>query len=312
MPGSYPPAPATIDLNTQLMEIHQLLQSPTRLRRRLRTVADNRFVADKLLTQRLRTSGGAILYETGESIYNAREIQAVAPGAEYPRDTPSSGVANLAAVSKWGQAVFLSDEKLKRSIYMGQELNRALRKTVNTVIRHVDRLSIAAIASAVSNTYPASGPWTDASVNVYRDLERAAARVVDQNEGFMPDMVLMSTDDYALLISDEKVASMRRRETTANPIYGAGMEKIGNYTIVYTAEANLPSPDVWLFDSSELGGMADEANRDPGYATSDNGVQVQTERVAKRDGWDLWARRITVPVVLEPTAGIRITGTTGS
>lgn len=313
MPGSYPPAAPTIDLSTQLMEIHQLLQSPARLRRRLRTVADSRFVADRLLTQRLRTSGGAILYETGESIYNSRDIEAIAPGGEYPRDTPSSGTANLAAVSKWGQAVFLSDEKLKRSVYMGQELDRSLRKTVNTVIRHVDRLSTAAIASAVTATHAAIAAWNDdTNSRMYRDLELAAAEVVDLNEGFMPDMALMSTNNYALLISDERVANMRQRETRNNPIYGAGIEQIGNYTVVFTAAANLPSDDVWLFDSNELGGMADEADVDPGYATSDSGVQVQTERVAKRDGWDLWARRITVPVVLEPQAGIRITGTTGS
>lgn len=312
MPGSYPPAPPTINLTTQLLEIHQLLQSPARLRRRLRTVADNRFVADRLLTRRLRTSGGAVLYETGESIYNAREIEAVAPGGEYPRDTPSHGVANLAAVSKWGQAVFLSDEKLKRSVYMGQELDRALRKTVNTVIRHVDRLTTAAIASAVTATYAASTTWDATTANIYRDIERAAATVVDINEGFMPDMVLMSSDAYALMISDDRVSNLRRRETTRNPVYGAGIEQIGMYTVVYTAAANLPTEDVWLFDSTELGGMADEANADPGYATSANGVQVQTDRVKGRDGWDMWARRITVPVVLEPQAGVRITGTTGS
>lgn len=313
MPGSYPPAAPTIDLNTQLLEIHALLANPARLRRRLRTIADSRFVADRLLTRRLRTSGGAILYETGESIYNARSIEAVAPGGEYPRDTPSSGVSNLAAVSKWGQAVFVSDEKLKRSVYMGDELDRALRKTVNTVIRHVDRLATARIAADVTATIAAIAPWgNETNARMFRDLELAASEVVDLNEGFDPDMVLMSTRNYALLCSDPTIANLRRRESTDNPIYGAGIDQLGKLTVVYTAAANLPTDDIWVFDSDELGGMADEANLDPGYATSDNGVQVQNKRIAERDGWDLWARRITVPVVLEPAAGIRITGTAGS
>jgi hypothetical protein len=196
---------------------------------------------------------------------------------------------------------------------MGRELDRSLRKTVNTVIRHVDRLTTAAIASAVTTTHPAIAPWSDdPGARMYRDLELAAAVVIDINEGFMPDMALMSTNNYALLISDDKVANMRRRETRDNPIYGAGIDQIGNYTIVFTAAANLPTDDVWLFDSDELGGMADEANADPGYATSSNGVQVQNERIKGRDGWDLWARRITVPVVLEPQAGIRLIGTVTS
>lgn len=312
MPGSYPPAAPTIDVPSQLVQIHQFLRQPNRISRRLRTIADSRFVADRILTRRLRTSGGAVLYETGESVYNDRSIEAVAPGGEYPRDTPSTPVANLAAVSKWGQAVFLSDETLKRSVRMGDEVDIALRKVVNTVVRKIDRLATAAVASNVTATQQATAAWSAAGANIYRDIELAAAQIIDQNEGFMPDTVLMSTSNYAYMVSDEKVSNLRRRETTDNPVYGARIDQIGNYTVISTASANLPSDDVWLFDASQLGGMADEAEVDPGYATSQNGTQVQTERIARRDGWDLWGRRITVPVVLEPEAGIRITQTAGS
>ena len=309
MPGSYPPAAPTIDQSSQLVEIHQFLRSPNRISRRLRTIADSRFVADRILTRRLRTSGGAVLYETGESVYNSREIEAVAPGAEYPRDTPSTPTANLAAVSKWGQAVFLSDETLKRSVRMGDEVDIALRKVVNTVVRKIDRLATAAVASAVTASHAAVAPWDSSNADMYLDIELAAAAIVDQNEGYNPDTILMSTANYARLAANEKVANLRRRETTDNPVYGARIEQIGNYTIISTAVANLPSNDVWIFDSQQLGGMADEAEVDPGYATSENGTQVQTMRIPQRDGWDLWGRRITVPVVLEPAAGIRITGT---
>jgi hypothetical protein len=72
--------------------------------------------------------------------------------------------------------------------------------------------------------------------------------------------------------------------------------------------ANLPSDDVWVLDSSLLGGMADEVNNDPGYTTIDRNIQVQTERIAGRDGWNLWARRLTVPIVQEPAAACKITG----
>jgi hypothetical protein len=130
MPGAYPPAGPS--LSGDLLTIHRLLQNPTYLQRRLRTIAELRFVADRILTQRLRSAGGAVAYETSEPIVNTRAIESVAPGAEYPRDSPADGTAALAKVSKWGQAVQLTDEKLKRSVYMGDELNRVLRKTANT------------------------------------------------------------------------------------------------------------------------------------------------------------------------------------
>jgi hypothetical protein len=66
---------------------------------------------------------------------------------------------------------------------------------------------------------------------------------------------------------------------------------------------------VWVLDSKLLGGMADEVNNDPGYTTIDKNIQVQSERIAGRDGWNMWARRLTVPIIQEPAAGVKITST---
>lgn len=311
MPVSYPPAPPSMSSN--LLTVHRLLQSPTLVQRRLRDIGEFRFVADRILTQRFRTSGGAVQYEISEPIVNDRAIEAIAPGAEYPRDTPGIGTAAVAAVSKWGEAVFLSDESIKRSVYGGQVVDRALRKTVNTIISKIDSLATAAIASAVTATSAAITGWeSDSSARMYRDIEMAAAQIIDLNDGYDPDTVLMSTEKYALLITDPNIAALRRREASDNPVYGGEIERIGKYQIIYTAASNLPSDDVWVFDRQALGGMADETEVDPGYARTDNNIQVKTVRVEERDGWDIMARRITVPIVTEPSAAIKITDTDGS
>ena len=310
MPVSYPPAPPT--LSGDLLTINRLLQSPTLIRRRLRTLADVRFVADQILTQRFRSSGGAVLYEISEPIFNDREVEAVAPGSEYPRDTPATGEAATAAVSKWGQAVFLSDEAIKRNVYGGSEIDRSLRKVVNTVVRKVDRVTIAAVASAVTATQEASAGWATSSADMLLDIELAKAAVADLDMGYMPDTIMMSTEKYARLTSNDKIATLRRRETTDNPVYSGRIEVIAGLTVVTTSSGNLPTDDVWILDSQQLGGMADETEADPGYTVAEMGIQVQSERIAKRDGWDLWGRRITVPVVQEPGAAIRVTETDAS
>jgi hypothetical protein len=279
------------------------------LRKRLLTIADLRFVADRILTNRYRTSGGAIAFEQNEPMTNNRAIQAIAPGSEYPRDSPADGTAAVAAVSKWGEAVPLTDEKLKRSVYMGQELNRVLVKTANTIITKIDRLTTAAVASAVTATSAAAATWNTASALLFRDVEVAGAKIIDLNQAFNPQTVLMSTTKYAMLITDPAIAALRRREDSTNPIYGGSIERLGRYEIVYTAVGNLPSDDVWVFDSTQLGGMADELEQDPGYATLGNNLQYKTVRIDTADRWDVMARRITVPAVLEPGAGIKITGT---
>lgn len=307
MPGAYPPpAPS---LSGDLLTVHRLLQNPAYLQRRLRTIAELRFVADQIFTRRLRTAGGAIAYETGEPIVNARAIESIAPGGEYPRDSPADGTAALAKVSKWGEAVPLTDEKLKRSVYMGDEVNRTLRKAANTIITKVDRLTTAAMSSAVTATSAAAATWDNASAALFRDVEKAGAKVVDVNQGFVANALLLSTTKYAMLVTDPGIAALRRRETTDNPIYGGDIEYLGKYRIISTAVSNLASDDVWVFDDQELGGMADEDEVDPGYATLDNNLQFKVIRKEERDAWDIQGRRITVPVPLEPAAGVRITGT---
>lgn len=308
MPGpSYPPAPATI--SGELLTISRFLASPTLIGRRLRDIGDLRFVSDQVLTQRFRSSGGAVMYEVSEPFLNTRPVKAVAPGAEYPRDTPAQGTAALAQVSKWGEAFFISDERIKRSVFAGDEVDRQLLKAVNTVANKIEGLSMAAIGSNVTATIAASTTWANSAATIFRDVELAAAQVIDLNMGYNPDTILMSTGKYALLMSDSIIANLRRREATDNPIYGGDIEMVGKFKVVHTSAGNLPSNDVWILDSRQVGGMADEVNQDPGYATGQFNIQVQTQRKPERDGWDLWARRLTVPIVTEPGAGVRITGT---
>lgn len=215
----------------------------------------------------------------------------------------------LVKVSKWGEATPLTDEKIKRSVYGGDEVDRSLRKAANTIITKVDRLATSAMGSLVTATSAAAATWDNASALLFRDVEKAAAKVVDLNQGFRPNTLLMSTTKYAMLVTDPAIAALRRREATDNPIYGGDIEYIGKYRIISTSVGNLPRDSVWVFDDNELGGMADETEVDPGYATMDNGLQFKVIRVDSRDAWDIQARRITAPMVTEPGAAIEITGT---
>lgn len=307
MPGTFPAGAPT--LTGDLLSISRFLQDPTQIRRRLRTFQNLRFVSDKILTQRFRSSGGAILYEVSEPITNARPAESVSAGSEYPHANVGTGTAALAAVQKWGQAVLLTDEEIKRSVYAGTALDRALMKVVNTIITKVDSITISAVGSAVTANGAATAAWSGAGAAILRDVEKARAAIIDQNQGYQPDTILMSTTKYALMASDQTVAALRRRETTDNPVYSGSIDMIDGLTVVTTATANLPSDDVWVLDAQQLGGMADETDADPGYTAGDMGVQIQSERLPRRDSWELWGRRLTVPVIQEPGAAYKITGT---
>jgi hypothetical protein len=305
MPGTY--GYAAPSLSGDLLTIHQLLQSPARITRRLRTYQDLRFISDRILTNRFRTSGGAVLYEQSESQLTDRAVEAIAPGSVYPKANLPSVSAALASVSKWGQSVDLTDEEVERSFYAVQSLDRALRKTVNTIIKQVDTITLSAIASAVTATQAASAAWNTATPKILLDILNAQATIVGLNLGYKPDTVLLNDAKYALLMSDQTITNMLRRENSTNPVYTGQIDMLAGLAIIVSP--NLPTSDPWVLDSSQLGGMADERDAAPGYAVSDLGVEVQSVRVATADKWELQGRRKTVPVVQEPGAACRITGT---
>jgi hypothetical protein len=311
MPVAYPPQPATIA--GDLITIHRMLRNPAVLSARMQQLSMLGFIADELLPNKYRTSGGAVSYEMGEPLFTDREIGAVAPGAEYPRALPATGQMALAQVTKWGQATTLTDERIKRTLPMGSAIDWALRKVMNTIVKKIDRMALAAFASAVSDTIIGTDWTTPNASNILLDLELAKAQIDAKEMGYNSNAILISTNKYAYLANDDKIATLRRREATDNPVYGGTIETIGGLRILKTQLSNLPGglDDVWVLDTSLLGGMADEADLDPGYARAENGIQVQTLRNERTDSWDVWARRITVPIITEPAAAVRITGTNG-
>lgn len=309
MPFAYPPAAPT--LSGDLLTISRFLQSPTAIRRRLRDFKDLRFVSDQLLTQRFQAVGGAVLYELSEPFVNDRPVEAVAPGSSYPQANQPTGTAGLAAVSKWGQKVPLTDEAIKRNVYGQAEVDRALQKTVNTIIQQVDGVTMAAIASTVtasvaSATAGGTG-WADTAANILFDVLKARAAILALNQGYKPDTLLINDLHYAYMLTDERIAALLRRETTDNPVYTGEMEMLSNLSVVVAPSTVAINP--YVLDATMLGGMADETDTSPGYAVSDQAVEIKSIRVEDKDKWELQGRRLTVPVIQEPGAACEITGT---
>jgi hypothetical protein len=305
MPGTYPASPPT--LSGDLETISRFLSSPTQIRRRLRDFHDLRFVADQLLTQRFRTAGGAALYELSEPFVTDRSVEAVGPGSEYPFANMPTGTAGIASVSKWGQKVRVTDEEIARNVYAGQTIDRALRKTVNSIIQQVDNTAMAALVSAVTDSTAATAAWSNAATRtILQDILLAKAHVYAKNLGYSPDTIVVDDAHYAYMMSDTAVTNALQREVSTNPIYTGQIERIGGLAIVVSPSSALAAHP-YVLDSNQLGGMADELDSAPGYAVSDLAVEVKSIRLESNDAWDLQARRKTVPIVQEPGSACEIT-----
>lgn len=301
-----PPA----SLSGDLLTISRFLNTPALIRRRLRDYTDLRFVSDQILTQRLRSSGGAVLYEQSEPFVTDRAVEAVAPGSEYPFATTPTGTAALAAIVKWGQKVRLTEEEIKRNVYGGAAIDRALRKVINSIIRQVDIVTMSAIGSALADTATV-GIWDSATLATRKPLDDillAIQTITDRNLGYTPDTLVVSTKGYTYLMLNDSIAQLRKRETTDNPVYTGMIESVAGLTVIKSP--NMPvATSAYVLDSTQLGGMAEEVDGGmPGYAVADLDVQIKSIPLDRNDAWDLQGRRLTVPVVQETGAGQEITG----
>jgi hypothetical protein len=306
MPGTYPAAAPV--LTGDSLAISRFLQSPTMLTRRLRNFKDLRFVSDQILTQRFRSSGGAVLYEQTEPFVTDRTVTAVSAGSEYPFANLPTGTASVAAVSKWGQKVRITDEEINRNVYAGAAVDRTLQKVVNSIISQVDSVTMSAIGSALADT-ATLGKWDAGSPKILNDILNARRIILARNLGYNPDTIVVSDLGYMSMMTDTVIATLWRRETTDNPVYSGQVEQIAGMKIIVTP--NLPvATSCFVLDSAQLGGMADEMESAPGYSVSDMAVAVKSIRIDENDAWDLQGRRITVPVVRETGAGQEITGVT--
>lgn len=306
MAYTYPPSAPTV--SGDYTTIHTLLNRPDLIARRLRTIAEQRFIADALLTGRFNAIGGAIQYEQAESLFTDRTPEVVRPLAEYPMAGLPLGPTQMAEVQKWGQEVPVSDESIKRLIR--NPVDRAFIKLVNQMVKQVDSISIAAIASAVTATVAAVASWNTATAKqIFRDVALAKASIIDLNDGFFPDTVVLSTTAWVYAMATFADAGYLPREDNKAPLLTGDFPVIDGMrwlTSPYIPVANAAI----ILDASQLGGMADEQLGGPGYVGTAQGIETKSIRDEDRDGYRLRARRITVPIVLEPSAAKLITGVT--
>jgi hypothetical protein len=305
MPYTYPPAAPT--LSGDVETINRFLASPTLVSRQLRTLAQQRYISDALLTQKFQVSGGAVLYETGESIFTTDNPRAVAPGAEYPKTTAPTGAASIAKTSKWGQDTEVTDESIKRQLM--NPVTRALTKLVNRNVQFIDSITLSAIASAVTATAAVAASWkTATAAQMLADVSQAKAAILALNQGYMPDTVVLDDATWARAYTAFVSGGFLPREQPQNAVV------TGQFAVIDGMKF-LPSPNIptagtiLVVDSTVLGGMADENLGGPGYQNiGAPGVEGKTIRDDENDQYLLRMRRVTVPIVQEPASGFVLTG----
>lgn len=300
--------PGSVSLSGSTVSASVFLSQPDFVARRLRTLADLRYVGSNLLRGRASAEGGAVGYETaGESIFADSAPEVVAPGSEYTLTTTGAGTPAVAKVKKWGKDSLVTDEDIKRRNM--DSVNRGLNKLANSAGLVIDQATTAAIASAVTATAAAGAVWTSNGATVLRDIMLAQAAIAGANMGYQADTLLVSDTIWAELASNTALAALFARENLNNPVYTGRFQSLAGLDVVHVPAANLPGgvgTVAYVLDSQNLGFIATE-DLGGGYQRAGDLVESKVIRQDENDAWRLRARVNFAAAVTDPSAGYKIT-----
>lgn len=283
------------------------LKSPTLLSRRLSEILSaQEFIGYSLLTGRYKVEGGAIAVPKNEVIRADRPAETVNAGAEYKLTPLSAEEYDLYQATKDGLATEVIDEEVGRT--KQQPIENALQFLKTELLFRANSIALAAITSKVTDTVASPANWTTGK-EIVKGVLKARADRRKLKLGFDVDTVVLTEDQYALA-APELYDMLPDNDPSI--ITGSFPNFLG-ITWMSTADSNFANP--LLLDRKRLGGIAREDIPSPEYARvpaingMDTGVEIASIREPKADKTRVQARNAHVPVVVNPKAGVFITGT---
>lgn len=288
--------------------VHYFLKTPSLVAKRVATLAQQRFISDFLLQGRYNAEGGGISYLVDDGLFSDATAEVIAPGAEYPLTTASEGTPQSAPTEKDGQDSEIYDESIAHMLL--DPVNRALAKMVNRMIKRVDAKNLSVISSLVTQTSAAGAAWTSAD-QIIEDVLGADAKLDALDLGLSGDVVALKPSQFAKVAAKFVKADMVANGLSSVLATGVVPDVLGKTWVTSNA---VPFTDPLLLDATQLGGIGTEDLRSPGYmkVTGALGIETKVQRLVgsdDRDGYRVRVRRVGVAAVVEPRAGIRITGT---
>jgi hypothetical protein len=144
---SHPFAPPTVTGTT--ITVEQMLKQPTRINRMVMDITRERFIADRIFANGGGVQGGAVVYDIAQAneLYTGRDVEIIAPGAEFPLTTTERLAPGMAEVEKWGAKTFILDEARDRNDTAG--FTKLIRQLANTFVRKMNQRAIAELEKAL-------------------------------------------------------------------------------------------------------------------------------------------------------------------
>jgi hypothetical protein len=131
--------------------VETMLKQPTRITRMIMDITAERFIADKLFANGGSVQGGAVVFDEAQEneLYTGRDVEQIAPAAEFPLVTTEAMVPNVAEVEKWGAKDYVTDEARDRND--AATFVRMTRQLGNVVVRKLNQRAVETVNAALAD-----------------------------------------------------------------------------------------------------------------------------------------------------------------
>lgn len=254
-----PPVRITSSATGPQITVNTLIKDPRLVPERILKLADEKFVADKLLRNAGNAPGGAVQVFESPPLYAENDPEIVAEFAEIPVAHTQVGEPELVPTVKRGLAVVVSEEMRRRNRM--DLVNKQIRQVVNSVVRSIDGTFIDALLAAIDagNQVASTADWDAGTGTTIRgDIAEAKQAIVDHKRGFNPDTLLISPTVATILETAPEVnevfvgnvASSRPALAGQLPPRLSGLQPVVSYSV--------PDTSAYVLESGVAGGIADE------------------------------------------------------
>lgn len=293
------------------VQVSVLLKQPRVIYRRLTSLTDKRYIADRIFAKGSPESveGGVARFQRAESIYLDREAEEIATRSEFPRAGWSEAIL-AANVRDYGLEVPINGKAIRRN--QTDTVQRGLIKLGNTVVKKVDQVAMSLIATDPDVLIFNGGNWSTGAT-IIDDLVDAMKLVRDQDEGYEPDTLIISETLNANMLKSDDIRNALPRESAANPVHtGRAAPILGLRQILVTP--TLGATEAILLSSGIAGTIADETPApEEGYrnysppGSAQSPMQLKMYEQEEHSDWIIRGARFCAMWIAEPKAIVRLT-----
>ena len=289
--GNYPAGQVNINVG-------DFLNNPSRVERVIRDLTKEKTIADYAFGQG-DAKDGAVVYDevTGDTDQADRDVEVIAPGANFPEFSGLDEEQKMDKVSKYGGQSFLTFEAVRRNDV--DTLNKRLQIVKNQIIKRVNKVTVNSLVNHANiRGIGLTTTWETADYDVLADIFAGKARIEDADMGYAADLILANPDDVQkYLLGNKSIREQLPKEAKdLNPVLSGDLGNLCG--VEWIKSASVPAGKLYIINKGISGSVRDEEG---GVKTNVYDTPINQRTYIQ--GW-----RSIVPIITDPLSVVELSG----